>query len=170
MNNRVYWAPYRYKTRTFYMAMTMRGLFDITLAAESQEEFLNHLQRRLPVALITRDLNALDQVFQQFDEYFYHSRHAFDISLDMQGTPFQMGVWTALQNIPYGQTRSYQEIAEAVQNPKAVRAVGMANHQNPLSIVVPCHRVIGKQGHLTGYGGGLDLKQELLALEGVLLL
>jgi O-6-methylguanine DNA methyltransferase len=83
----------------------------------------------------------------------------------MHGTEFQMDVWRALQTIPYGETRSYKEIAELVHRPKAVRAVGMANHRNPISIIVPCHRVIGHNGSLTGYGGGLPLKKYLLELE-----
>ena len=83
----------------------------------------------------------------------------------MHGTPFQQAVWAALQAIPYGQTRSYQQIAAQIGNPKACRAVGMANHRNPVGVIVPCHRVIGKNGGLTGYAGGLAVKQALLALE-----
>ena len=83
----------------------------------------------------------------------------------MQGTPFQQKVWAALREIPYGETRSYGQIAAQVGNPKASRAVGMANNRNPIAIIVPCHRVIGANGSLTGYAGGLNVKQELLALE-----
>lgn len=101
----------------------------------------------------------------QLDEYFSGKRKIFSLPLSLQGTNFQIQVWEALQTIPYGETWYYGQLAEAVGNPKACRAVGMANHRNPLPILIPCHRVIGKNGSLTGYGGGLDLKEKLLALE-----
>ncbi len=101
----------------------------------------------------------------QLQEYFAGRRKAFDLPLDLQGTEFQKRVWQALLEIPYGETRSYSDIAAASGNARAVRAAGMANHVNPVVIVVPCHRVIGKNGSLTGYGGGLERKQFLLDLE-----
>ena len=107
----------------------------------------------------------LRQAAEQLDQYFAGSRRAFDLPLAPRGTPFQQGVWAALRAIPYGETRTYREIAGQVGNPKACRAVGMANHCNPLAIVVPCHRVVGTDGRLTGYAGGLDIKQLLLDLE-----
>ena len=97
--------------------------------------------------------------------YFAGERRDFDLPLAPAGTDFQRAVWEALRAIPYGQTRTYGEIAAAVGRPKAVRAVGQANHVNPLPIFIPCHRVVGKGGALTGYAGGLDLKRALLALE-----
>ena len=97
--------------------------------------------------------------------YFAGERRDFDLPLAPAGTDFQRAVWDALRAIPYGQTRTYGEIAAAVGRPKAVRAVGQANHVNPLPIFIPCHRVVGKNGALTGYAGGLDLKGALLALE-----
>lgn len=97
--------------------------------------------------------------------YFAGERRDFDLPLDPAGTDFQRAVWEALRAIPYGGTRTYGEIAAAVGRPKAVRAVGQANHVNPLPIFIPCHRVVGKNGALTGYAGGLDLKRALLALE-----
>lgn len=97
--------------------------------------------------------------------YFSGERRDFDLPLDPAGTDFQRAVWEALRAIPYGGTRTYGEIAAAVGRPKAVRAVGQANHVNPLPIFIPCHRVVGKNGALTGYAGGLDLKRALLALE-----
>jgi methylated-DNA-[protein]-cysteine S-methyltransferase len=102
---------------------------------------------------------------QQLDEYFSGARTSFDFPLDLQGTPFQRSVWQELQNIPYGRTRSYSEIASAIGKAGAARAVGMANHDNPIAIVIPCHRVVGRDGSLTGYAGGLHLKQKLLSLE-----
>jgi methylated-DNA-[protein]-cysteine S-methyltransferase len=107
----------------------------------------------------------LQKAAQQLAEYFDGKRARFDLPLSLHGTPFQLDVWAALQEIPCGETRSYKQIAEAVGRPKACRAVGMANHRNPVMIVVPCHRVIGHNGSMVGYAGGLDVKEQLLALE-----
>lgn len=104
-------------------------------------------------------------VFRELDEYFQGKRKTFDIPLRTHGTPFQEKVWAALRAIPYGEVRSYKEVAEAIGHPKAYRAVGMANNANPIFIIVPCHRVIGSDGSLTGYGGGLSMKRALLSLE-----
>lgn len=104
-------------------------------------------------------------VFQELDEYFQGKRKTFDIPLRTHGTAFQEKVWAALRAIPYGEVRSYKEVAEAIGHPKAYRAVGMANNANPLFIIIPCHRVIGADGSLTGYGGGLPMKKALLSLE-----
>jgi methylated-DNA-[protein]-cysteine S-methyltransferase len=108
---------------------------------------------------------VLLKVEQQLAEYFQGQRQIFDLPLDLDGTAFQQRVWQALQAIPYGQTCSYKEIAEQIGNIKAVRAVGAANGKNPISIIVPCHRVIGASGQLVGFAGGLDYKQRLLKLE-----
>jgi len=108
----------------------------------------------------------LRQAANQLQAYFGCKLRQFRIPLDMQGTDFQKRVWRQLEKIPYGETRSYAQIAAAVGRPAAVRAVGAANGSNPLAIVVPCHRVIGSSGKLTGYGGGLTLKKRLLELEG----
>ncbi len=102
---------------------------------------------------------------QQLQAYFSGHLTQFDLPLDIRGTPFQQQVWRALQTIPYGETRSYQEQADAIQNPKAVRAVANANRNNRISILIPCHRVIGKDGSMTGYGGGIWRKEFLLNLE-----
>ncbi|MFB0921402.1 MAG: methylated-DNA--[protein]-cysteine S-methyltransferase [Oscillospiraceae bacterium] len=107
-----------------------------------------------------------DAAAKQLREYFAGKRRDFDLPLDAQGTAFQKKVWTALMEIPYGETRSYKDIAEAVGSPKGFRAVGGANHNNPISIIIPCHRVITADGGLGGYGGGLDIKTLLLELEG----
>ena len=101
----------------------------------------------------------------QLEEYFAGKRRSFDLPLCLIGTEFQCSVWEALKNIPYGQTRAYSDIAADVGNPRACRAVGMANNRNPISIIIPCHRVIGKDKSLTGYGGGLEAKRFLLELE-----
>lgn len=102
---------------------------------------------------------------EQLDAYFRGERHAFTLPLAPEGTPFQREVWRALQAIPYGDTRSYREVATAIGRPEAVRAVGAANGRNPLAIVVPCHRVVGSDGSLTGFAGGVERKAALLALE-----
>lgn len=101
----------------------------------------------------------------QLEEYFSGSRTAFDLPLQPQGTEFQRTVWQALCEIPYGETATYGEIAAKISNPKACRAVGMANNRNPIAIIIPCHRVVGANGTLTGYAGGLDKKEFLLKLE-----
>jgi methylated-DNA-[protein]-cysteine S-methyltransferase len=108
----------------------------------------------------------LDQAEQQLAEYFAGTRHRFDLALDFHGTEFQKKVWQALLTIPFGETRSYLDIALQIGNPAAVRAVGAANGKNPISIVAPCHRVIGRSGALTGFAGGLAAKELLLTLEG----
>ena len=103
----------------------------------------------------------------QLAEYFAGRRCAFDVPLSPRGTPFQRAVWAELCRIPWGETRCYQQVAAAVGNPKATRAVGMANNRNPLLIFIPCHRVVGKDGALVGYGAGLERKRFLLELEGI---
>jgi O-6-methylguanine DNA methyltransferase len=104
----------------------------------------------------------------ELEEYFAGKRREFTFSLDLRGTDFQLACWRALLAIPYGETRTYADIARAVGKPNAFRAVGMANNRNPIAIVVPCHRVIASDGTLCGYGGGLDVKRRLLELEGAL--
>lgn len=107
----------------------------------------------------------IQQTKKQLDEYFAGKRQDFSVTLDLQGTGFQKQVWQALMHIPYGKTISYGELAKGINNPKAVRAVGGANNKNPVSVIVPCHRVIGANGKLVGYAGGLNKKEYLLSLE-----
>lgn len=111
------------------------------------------------------DAGAFAEVVEQLDDYLAGGRRTFDLPLDPVGTPWQRRVWDALQDIPYGTTASYGELAATLGAPKASRAVGLANGRNPISIVVPCHRVVGADGRLTGYGGGLARKEHLLGLE-----
>lgn len=108
---------------------------------------------------------ALAPYLSQLDEYFSGERREFSFPLDLRGTDFQLACWRALLEIPYGETRSYRDIAQAIGHPHAHRAVGMSNNRNPVAIVVPCHRVIAASGSLCGYGGGLDIKRKLLDLE-----
>jgi O-6-methylguanine DNA methyltransferase len=112
--------------------------------------------------------DALQSYTCELEEYFAGKRREFSFALDLRGTDFQLDCWRALLNIPYGETRTYADIARAVGRPTGFRAVGMANNRNPIAIVVPCHRVIASDGTLCGYGGGLDIKRKLLELEGAL--
>lgn len=114
----------------------------------------------------TRPVPLLDEAVRQLQAYFRGELREFQLPLDFEGTDFQKRVWRQLQTIPYGQTRSYSQMAISIGSPEAVRAVGAANGANPIAIVVPCHRVIGASGKLVGYGGGLPLKKRLLELEG----
>ncbi len=107
----------------------------------------------------------LKQAVKELDEYFSGGRYGFTVPLNFNGTPFQNKVWNALKKIPYGAIPSYSDIADEIGRPSAVRAVGMANNKNPIPILIPCHRVIGRDGGLTGYAGGLDIKRRLLDLE-----
>lgn len=112
--------------------------------------------------------SELRMYIREVEEYFARRRRTFDFPLDLRGTEFQLACWRALLAIPYGETRTYGDIARAVSRPQGFRAVGMANNRNPIAIVVPCHRVIASDGTLCGYGGGLDVKRQLLELEGAL--
>lgn len=144
-------------------------------------EFDHRLARQQTIRPNPRDLRAeskfvrfeeseqgLSPYIRELEEYFAATRREFSFPLDLRGTEFQVACWRALLNIPYGETRSYADIARAVGRPQGFRAVGMANNRNPIAIVVPCHRVIASDGTLCGYGGGLDVKRKLLELEGAL--
>ena len=119
----------------------------------------------LPKEYVLEETELIRKCKQQLDEFFEGKRKEFDLPLAPTGTVFQKKVWDALTKIPYGETRSYKDIAIAVDNPKGFRAVGMANNKNPIAIIVPCHRVIGSNGKLVGYAGGMDVKTFLLQLE-----
>ncbi|MFL6196376.1 MAG: methylated-DNA--[protein]-cysteine S-methyltransferase [Thermoanaerobaculia bacterium] len=116
---------------------------------------------------VVEDPARTAELRRQLAEYFAGERQEFDLTLAPEGTPFERTVWEALRGIPFGQTRSYGEIAQAIGRPGAARAVGRANGANPIPIVVPCHRVIGSDGSLTGFGGGLEAKSRLLEIEGL---
>ena len=114
---------------------------------------------------ISNSGTLLKDACRQLDDYFEGSRQKFDLALKPHGTDFQRSAWESLLRIPYGETRSYMQQAESILNPRAIRAIGQANSRNPIPIIIPCHRVIGKNGSLTGYAGGLERKTRLLALE-----
>ena len=120
---------------------------------------------QLPKNYLQEETALILKCKNQLDEYFIGERKSFDLPLAPKGTEFQKKVWDALKEIPYGETRTYGEIAETVGNPKAARAVGMANNRNPIAIIVPCHRVVGANGKLVGYAGGMEQKEKLLHLE-----
>jgi methylated-DNA-[protein]-cysteine S-methyltransferase len=138
---------------------------DIGIAEENGAIVGVFFGRNLPTGYARAETPLIKNVAVQIEEYLAGKRKNFSLPLALHGTEFQRAVWQALQGIPYSETRSYKEIAAAIGRPKAVRAVGMANNRNPIVIIVPCHRVIGHDGSLTGYGGGIPLKQRLLDLE-----
>ena len=127
--------------------------------------FISEHQPPRPDPTWRKDTASLTETIRQLQAYFAGELETFNLPLATEGTPFQMEVWQALRDIPYGHTISYGELARRIGNPKASRAVGLANGSNPIPIVIPCHRVIGSNGKLTGYGGGLPIKEKLLALE-----
>lgn len=139
------------------------GVHRIDFVTERREEaeLVARLERESGATPV-RDVEAAAEATQQLREYFAGERRSFELALAPRGTEFQRRVWQALREIPHGRTRSYGEIAEAIGQPTASRAVGAANGRNPISIVVPCHRVIGASGALTGYGGGMERKRWLL--------
>lgn len=137
----------------------------LTVTEDSQGIYGVHFGKELSSDIIMEETPLLEEAKRQLEEYFSGERKEFHLPLSLHGTPFQKNVWKALCSIPYGETRTYGQIAVLVGNPKGSRAIGMANHNNPVAIIVPCHRVVGAGGALTGYAGGLDIKRALLELE-----
>ncbi len=150
----------------FGAVLTAIGLGRLTFPTEPLAECEAWARRWCPKTRIVADSSHLDPVADELNAYFDGALHQFTLPVDLRGTPFQVAVWRGLQLIPYGETRSYAQLAAGIGRPRSIRAVGAANGANPVPIIVPCHRVIGSSGKLVGYGGGLDLKQRLLALEG----
>ena len=143
----------------------------LTLVASSKGLVRLEFQSRarsVAGAELHESATELEPYLEQLRQYFSRERRDFSIPLDLRGTEFQLACWNALLGIPYGETRTYAEIARAIGHPTAFRAVGMANNRNPVAIIVPCHRVIASSGGLCGYGGGLDVKSKLLDLEGAI--
>ena len=147
----VYFYKYQFENISLYLVAT--------------ETHLINIQFTQPQKALLQTTELLSMATIQLDEYFQGKRTTFSLPFKLTGTPFQLAVWKELQNIPYGKTTSYKEIAQKINKPKAYRAVGMANNKNPLPIIIPCHRVIGSNGKLIGYAGGLKLKNYLLELE-----
>lgn len=149
-----------------FLASSQRGLRYLEfMDRKSIKRMIANHAATYPEAKWEPSLLELKPVVEQLEGYFCGALDTFDVRLDPAGSTFQLAVWRALLDIPYGETRTYGGIAKAIQQPRSARAVGLANNQNPIAIVVPCHRVIGANGSLTGYGGGLTRKKWLLALE-----
>jgi O-6-methylguanine DNA methyltransferase len=156
-----------------FLVASSRGLvaleFDVRLPGQQSIRPNPRLLREETNGFILEDsLQRMRPYVTELEEYFAGNRREFTFPLDLRGTTFQLACWRALRAIPYGETRSYADIARMVGKPTAFRAVGMANNRNPIAIVIPCHRVIASDGTLCGYGGGLDVKRRLLELEGAL--
>ena len=148
-----------------WIAQSEQGVCRIDFRV-SEQAFLARLALRWPGASFVQSENALQKPIAELNEYFAGRRKKFTFPLAPQGTAFQQKVWQAVREIPFGQVTTYKEIAKKIKKPQAVRAVGHANGSNPITLVIPCHRVIGSSGDLCGYGGGLDLKMKLLEFEG----
>jgi methylated-DNA-[protein]-cysteine S-methyltransferase len=163
----LYWSSVSSPRGTCAMLGTEDGICWLGTPGATLDTGLNWIRRKMDVASISEDasIEPLRQAADELERYFAGERVQFACPLDLHGTPFQLQVWHALTRIPYGETRTYTEIARETGHPSAVRAVGAANGANPVAIIVPCHRVIGSNGALTGYGGGLPTKAWLLALE-----
>jgi methylated-DNA-[protein]-cysteine S-methyltransferase len=163
---RVHTASFDTPIGALFVASTERGLAFVELPRSSGRGFAGWLRRWAPGAEVTEAFSANRRAAAQLVAFLEGKRQDFELELDPRGTEFQRAVWAALLRIPYGETRSYADVARELGKPRAVRAVGTANGANPIPIVIPCHRVVASGGHLGGYGGGLALKRRLLALEG----
>jgi methylated-DNA-[protein]-cysteine S-methyltransferase len=151
---------------TLHAALDEQGRLAELGFRESSSLRVDESTSRRGVPLVDSTTRRLDDLTTQLREYFAGKRKTFDFPLAPRGTEFQLAVWNALLDIPYGDTTTYAELARRIGRPSAVRAVGAANGANPIPVIIPCHRVIGSNGTLTGYGGGIERKQWLLALEG----
>ena len=147
------------------VASSEKGLVRIMFPHEEKADLVSLLKKEYPEETLVEDPEKNLLVIKQIKEYFDGSRTVFSLPLDIRGTEFQKSVWEALKKVPYGETSSYGEIACSIGKPKAARAVGNANRKNPIPIVIPCHRIIGSDGSMTGFGGGIPLKKKLLELE-----
>ena len=165
INDPVYYTLFKSPWGMTGIAATPKGLCQVVTRVKSEQSFTRYL-RSVYLAEPIRNAAQLASYKKEFDLYFKGRLNRFQSPLDINvGTPFQKKVWSKLKTIPYGTTQSYQSLAKSIGNPKASRAVGSANGKNPLSIVIPCHRVINKNGGLGGYTGGLNIKKHLLKLE-----
>lgn len=166
---KVSWSSFQHNNWVMHIAATAKGLCCITLPNESFETLIDWVERHIPNGILMQNRDAMYPFINQLEEYFIGHRREFELPLDFRGTPFQISVWQQLRHIPYGRTQTYSELARSINRPSGARAVGSAIGANPIPIVIPCHRVIGKDGSLTGYRGGVDVKSELLFLESSLL-
>ncbi|MGX8235120.1 methylated-DNA--[protein]-cysteine S-methyltransferase [Bacillus subtilis] len=161
----LYWSLLMFKDWNFYIASTLKGLVFVGSQNTPIEELFEGAKKRFPGSLLVEDDDKLEPYAVEITQYLEGKRKNFTVPVEYAGTQFQLAVWNALCEIPYGQTKSYSDIANEINKPAAVRAVGAAIGANPVLITVPCHRVIGKNGSLTGYRGGFEMKTLLLDLE-----
>jgi O-6-methylguanine DNA methyltransferase len=161
----IYYAYITHEDRQLVIAATLKGLCYVGSWDQSLAEMKEWASIRMNVERFEQDEKQMSPYTQQLEEYFLGKRTTFTLPLDLQGTSFQLEVWGAMGEVPYGKTASYHDVAQKLQKPLAVRAVGTAIGRNPVLIVAPCHRIIGKNGQLTGYRGGLEMKEQLLKLE-----
>ncbi|MCY8521901.1 methylated-DNA--[protein]-cysteine S-methyltransferase [Bacillus atrophaeus] len=159
----IYWTLFVCNQWNVYIAATSKGLCFV--GSKDFDELVLWAERKFPQHTLVQDDKVLHPYVAELEEYIKGDRKKFTMPIDVQGTPFQLAVWNALCEIPYGETYSYSDIAERIQKPDSVRAVGTAIGANPVLITIPCHRVIGKTGKLTGFRGGLEMKKQLLSLE-----
>ncbi|GAF63372.1 O6-methylguanine-DNA methyltransferase [Bacillus sp. TS-2] len=161
----LYWSFLEFHDWNFYMASTFKGLVFVGSQNNSIEELFEWAKKRLIGSSIIKDQERNKPYAAEIIQYLEGTRKNFTVPFEYIGTPFQLSVWNEVRNISYGQTKSYTDIANELNKPTAARAVGTAIGANPLLITVPCHRVIGKDGSLTGYRGGIEMKEQLLNLE-----
>lgn len=161
----IYWTQFTHEDWAFILAATDKGLCFTGSENQDEKELLQWVEKRRKGVSVERNDEYLSLYAEEFRAYLDGKRKTLNVPLDVEGTPFQQQVWLALQDIPFGEVRCYGDIADAIQKPKAVRAVGSAIGANPVMVIIPCHRVIGKNGSLTGFRGGLSMKQRLLQLE-----
>jgi methylated-DNA-[protein]-cysteine S-methyltransferase len=161
----LYYTYLTHENRQLVIAATSKGLCYVGSWDQSLAEIKELAAKRMKIERFEQDEKRMSPYAQQLAEYFSGKRTTFTIPMDLQGTQFQLAVWSAMSEVPYGKTASYYDVAQKLQKPLAVRAVGTAIGRNPVLIVAPCHRIIGKNGQLTGYRGGLEMKEQLLKLE-----
>ena len=166
----IYYSSHKFSVGTIHFASTEKGLFRLDLPKRSKSEFMSSLKKHSNSAELVESSAVHKQVISELEHYFAGKLERFRSKLDPQGTEFQLQVWKELLTIPYGTVISYKQLAQRVGRPTGYQAVGRANGTNPIAIIIPCHRVIGSDNDLTGYGGGIKMKEYLLKLEGALML
>ncbi|GIN74834.1 methylated-DNA--[protein]-cysteine S-methyltransferase [Bacillus sp. J14TS2] len=161
----IYYGKLEHNDWSMYLAATETGLCFVGSQEKEIDEVKNWVDKKRTGATLVHDEEKLMAYKEQFISYLNGENPTFDVPIDLEGTPFQEAVWKELQKIPYGKTVSYMDIANKIEKPKAVRAVGAAIGANPVMIIVPCHRVLAKDGKLTGFRGGIPMKEKLLMVE-----
>ncbi len=166
-NETIFYTLFDYKGWTMYIAATDKGLCYVGSQNEPIDELKKWVKKKFKTGNLIENDENLSTYVSELKDYVDGNKKEFTSNFDLRGTPFQIDVWNALCSIPYGETKCYSDIAKKIGNPKAVRAVGTAIGSNPIAVIIPCHRVLGKDGSLTGYSGGLPVKEKLLQLEGI---